>query len=327
MFDAVPQFEPERPADPERDRAGRARHEWSGSHTAAVLPHGQFRTIVGVLWLLQAVTVPGVWSLAPVRSPSASVAGWVAGAVALVAGGWFLFGAVRSRPFTRAEAWLVLAPGVNAVWPALAALVAPRDSEAFGLILILTMGMGVLHILPALLLGVPAFHRVRVAGDRWTPHQASGDARSGVLLGLSVLIGGWAAAFGMGLFLLIHERGQMEPGKAYAELGAAMTFALPFGMFLGFCCGIFSAILPVPTRFDRSIPRLFIPPFLAGVVGSAINPFLGVLLAGGTLLLMSIVVRRTCRLHPPGSCESCGYSLAGIDGSVCPECGHAPSRA
>lgn len=51
--------------------------------------------------------------------------------------------------------------------------------------------------------------------------------------------------------------------------------------------------------------------------------------AGGVLLGAILVVRRWTRgsLHLMGHCRACGYDLAGVPGTVCPECGEATQVA
>jgi hypothetical protein len=47
--------------------------------------------------------------------------------------------------------------------------------------------------------------------------------------------------------------------------------------------------------------------------------------AAGSLLAATLRYRSYQRRRPPGHCQACGYSLAGVAAGNCPECGAGPA--
>ncbi|MFK7883976.1 MAG: hypothetical protein AB8F26_07325 [Phycisphaerales bacterium] len=141
------------------------------------------------------------------------------------------------------------------------------------------------------------------------------------MFGLSILAGGWCGAFELIAALIRYE---FDPSVGVRDVLFALgfsNFGYALGTVLGFFAGLFTATIPAQTRLDRSALPLFAIPFTLGVVGSAVNPIVGVLAAALGAIGSSVYVARRHPIVQPGRCHACGYSLRGLTADTCPECG------
>jgi len=310
------------------------------------LPLIQIRLLIIALAAWQCITVFGVWNIeAPrailrVADIASLVAGIVAGAITLLT----LINIARARPVTRAEPVLMWLLAINTVWPAfaigvfaLAGMLIPSLSARWEMeatppgaliptLVLIAIGSGVLHGLPALVLGIRLRLAVGCLPEDWYAHRATHDNRFNAIMGVSIVAGGWAGGAGL-LGFLIRDSFSGETREA---ISIALVFGEGFGAFLGLLAGVFLALIFGQTRLDRSIPVVFGTGIAFGIVGSVLFFVGGIATASIGVFAAAIFARHRYKLIPPGQCQRCAYDLSGIDADACPECGTeftpAPSR-
>ena len=89
-------------------------------------------------------------------------------------------------------------------------------------------------------------------------------------------------------------------------------------MFFGMFMSLFVGALLQHTNLHKSIVYTFRWPI---VVGLLLSPGWGVILSGVAVLVLAAISKSKFKIHPSGHCQSCGYSLAGLESNKCPECG------
>lgn len=285
----------------------------------------QVRTIAAIIAGYQTLTVYGLWMLAGFDVPYMLTAGGgLATLIALSLMVKFVRDARRGGPVTSAERWLIVILGANPLWPGIPLLIGSefmRDGWDIAYIVTAMIGILVFHTIPGLVLFDAFQRRVGKSDDTWRPHHSTQGERSGALLGLSILAGGWCGAFGL---IAATIRYEFDPSVGWRDALYALGlshFGYAFGMVLGFFAALFTATIPAQTRLDRSALPLFAIPFVLGVVGSAVNPLIGVLAAALGAIGSSVYVARRHPIVQPGRCHACGYSLRGLTTDTCPECG------
>lgn len=296
------------------------------------LTNWQIRLLCVGLAAAQLVTGAGLWLGLPVAT-GATAHYWLAGLSAIVAATavvLFTMAWLVGGPMQRFERDTIVALAINPAWAMVIGLAIPgptvvngHDTTAIYQLSIFG-GLIVLHLVPALLMVFAVQRRIGTTDADWNPHLADDGDRGAVLLGLSILTGGWTAVLGLIGFGVVYSGGSFDPDDV-SDIFMFLAFGQGFGMVLGLFAAILSSTIPVGTRLDRSVPRIFLPAMGAGAIGSAAFPLLGIPAAAITLVVMCIVTRRTCRLYPQGHCQHCNYDLAGLAEPVCPECGR-PAR-
>lgn len=330
MIEAIPQLNPDRPPLKERQ------HWDAPTRTPALMP-AQVRLLALGFASFQMLTVAGVWGLLLQIEPDWP--GWYIGlawlSTAIAAAGvvFFLAQLLNRVPISRNEPRAMIALLVNFLWPVFpTGFIALRieHNDPFPLdelytvvaVPIAFVCIVVFHGFPAL--SIASALRKRIGDDDrlWLPHQSDGPSRKNALIGMSMLVGGWTAA--VGVFAYIGPRGVFAYGgvRELIYMLGAMNFAFAGGMMGGLVAALFTATIPKNTRFDRSIPRIFIPVMVIGILCSLWNPMGGALGAIVTGLYMSISVRNGHKLIPLGLCQKCAYNLQGLGEHRCPECGY-----
>jgi len=292
---------------------------------ALMVRHLRF-LLVGVA-VFQTLTLFGVWRLV---ASDAELSLWISGTIAtLIALGCAVASLIRllqPKPVNRAEILTGAALAFNPLWPGVPiiteSLIRDPSSPEVSYTFIAAICMLFFHAFPGAILFVSLHRRLGSDDEHWSPTQTESGPRSVGLMGMSILIGGWTAAYGLLAFFAVQAI-LYAPTIEEIVLGlGSLNFALAAGMALGFLSSLFSATLPSNTHLDRAIPWLFAPPFVAGVVASAINPMAGALAAGAAIIVSSFTVSGRFKLIPIGLCQSCAYDISGIDSDTCPECGH-----
>lgn len=319
--------------DPPPRVPGRERRWADGEASGWALPIRQLRVLGAAMAGFHALAMIGffvrpeshvpVWAAWPIVGTGAAAAGVIALFLANAA--------LHARPVARSEvgALRVLMVLPLAVHLALGGVVFVFDPDIMTMVGWLVFGTMLLLIfacLPVYGLRHRFNARLGASDDAWTPHLATKGDRGTALLGLCVLAGGWTAFAGALAGWVVDPWSVMFTARPYHKPGVldALSYAVlaqPFGMFFGLCAAAIVATLPSNTRMDRSVPLIFLPTFGAGVVGSMIDPILGILGAGAAGVVMAGVAWRTQRVIPPGLCQRCAYDLTDNAAGVCPECG------
>jgi hypothetical protein len=289
----------------------------------------QIRNLAACIGLYQTATLYGVWMYAGGDAPrTLAIAGGTATLIAMALAFRFRLDAHRGGDVTSAERSRAILLAVNPALPAIPIIVMNIRTDHAAIPTSVTAMFCVLifHTAPGLVLANAFARRIGHSDSAWTPHLATGAARSAALLGLSIYSGGWCAALGWLAFLATHElNADIRAEQIVLALGSS-NFALAFGMVLGFVACIFTTTIPARTRLDRSVFPLFAIPITVGMLGSALDPFIGVGAASLAVLGACGYVSAQHTLTRPGFCERCEYSLAGLSIAVCPECGHHNTR-
>tara|TARA_R110002072_G_scaffold42064_3_gene117420 strand:- start:24860 stop:25879 length:1020 start_codon:yes stop_codon:yes gene_type:complete len=102
--------------------------------------------------------------------------------------------------------------------------------------------------------------------------------------------------------------------------GYAAVFAVG-AMFLGMIISIIVGSLLQHTNLHKSVVYTFRWPIVLGLLCSVFSMGWGVILTGVAVLVLAAISKSKFKLHPLGHCQSCGYSLAGLETNQCPECG------
>ena len=89
-------------------------------------------------------------------------------------------------------------------------------------------------------------------------------------------------------------------------------------MFFGMIMSLFVGALLQNTNLHKSIVYTFRWPIIIGLL---LSPGWGVILTGVAVLVLAAISKSKFKVHPSGHCQSCGYSLAGLESNKCPECG------
>ncbi|MFK7882739.1 MAG: hypothetical protein AB8F26_00970 [Phycisphaerales bacterium] len=285
----------------------------------------QIRTIAAIMAGYQTLTVCGLWMLAGQDVPFVHTpGGGLATLIALVLTVRFAVDARRAKPITHTEKWRAVLLSANPLWPGIPLLIGSeliRDGWDIAYITTAMIGILVFHTIPGLILADAFKMRVGKSDDSWRPHHSTQSERSGALHGLSIVASGWCGAFGLIAALTRYE---FDPSVGLRDALYALGlshFGYALGMVLGFFAALFTATIPAQTWLDRSVLPLFSIPFTLGVVGSAVNPIIGVLAAVLGAIGSSIYVSKRHPIVQPGRCHACDYSLRGLTTETCPECG------
>lgn len=245
----------------------------------------------------------------------------------------FARAALREGPIERVEVKalgvLILLPLVVGALIGIAGLIDGSNRlETIAAMLLASMLLVVFACLPVLPLLTRFRARLGESDESWTPHLAAYNERGVALLGVCIVVGGWTA-FAGSIAMWAIDPWSVDLKASYPEYRTpgivdALSFGVlmqPIGMFLGFIGAVIVATVPNNTRMDRSVPLIFLPIFVAGVLGCLIDPRVGVLAAASMGVVMPVIAWRTCRIIPPGRCQKCAYDLTDNATGVCPECG------
>ncbi len=273
----------------------------------------------------QSLTILGLWlSVGQGVRRVDEIAGGIATLCAFCLMVLFARDARRGGVVTRAEAWCAMLLAVNPLWPGLPIAIGVWQSGTgwdVGHVLTVMIGVLVFHTAAGLVLADAFMRRAVRSDDTWRSYLSTPSERSGALLGLSMLSGGWTGAFGLIAALIRYD---FDLSVRFTDVMKALAFShigYALGMVLGFFAALFTATIPARTRLDRSALPLFGVPFVLGVVGSAVHPVVGLLAAGLGAIGSSVYVARRHRAIRPGRCHVCGYNLRGLHADACPECG------
>lgn len=110
-----------------------------------------------------------------------------------------------------------------------------------------------------------------------------------------------------------------SPGDVFLAAGS--------GGGLGLLCGCISLVYLHPllrnTETRRSLRLVHGVAVPIGLIAGAFHPLLGAGAAFVAQLVTAVIANHRWPVTPVSYqvCESCGYSLRGLPGSICPECG------
>ena len=318
--------------DPPPRVPGRERRWADTEGPGWALPVHQLRVLGAAMAAFHALAMIGVfvmpdgevpmWAVWPIVGTGAATAMAVAVILARAA--------LHAEPVARYEisslqTLLVLPLAVHFGLGSVVLVFDPDVATVVGWVVFGAMLLLIFACLPVFLLCQRLALRLGASDASWTPHLASGANRNAALVGVCVLVGGWTAFAGaLGAWTVNVGSILFYPSHGKTGLIDALSLAVffqPVGMLLGFFASVVVSTLPSNTRMDKAVPLIFLPTFGAGVVGSMIDPVLGVLGAGAAGVVMAGVAWRTQRVIPPGLCQKCAYDLTDNAAGVCPECG------
>lgn len=337
MIEGIPHLNPERPEESKRPGGERL----AGSR-ALVLTNQHVRVLCVGFAAFETATIAGLWGMQvdfawPVWH---MVLAAMSAAISVVGLAYFL-GRLRSgTPISDREPRVLLALLINFLWPSIptvfvAAFVPHPDpflfeepfSQVVGVVLA-TICVAVFHGIPALVLFRALRARVGRDDSYWTQDTYGTSGRSAVLLGLSMMVGGWTATMGVVLYgivqvVFIQLGFDWLSAREIVFVLGAMNFVYVFGMAAGFVMALFTATIPSDTQMDKTVPRLFGTTFVIGSLASIFHPLVGALAAAFTAVAISFSVRKRYPLIELGNCQRCRYNLHGLGSPVCPECGYS----
>lgn len=321
------------------DRGGEEFQPWGRERSRRSLPVYHLRLLGAGMAGWQVLSLAGLWGEGLKSIGLVAALGVCTNIVALTVAIWLVVRAELKEPLSRKDLWLLVVQAVSPLCPSvlmfLAGMVLVRDDVIDSALMTGFAGL-ILFTLPATVLAARVRLRLCDRDVDWNPQAADKPARFVTVLALCLLFGGWAgglAGLAFGLTIAM-DGGIIFDWDGEASGVALMVQALQFGLFaqgVGLFLGGLSSAVIAPalsvTRLDKALGPTFLPPVVVGVLASILNPFLGIVLTGLTLLIAALISRRLFRWHPPGQCVGCGYSMSGLTTEVCPECGHEHARA
>jgi hypothetical protein len=270
----------------------------------------------------QAVVIGGLVITAWGTTQPVATLSAVAAAASFAFAVHFLTAAACGRPMSDRDrdllAWLVGIAGFTAAAVALAS----RHVNDLPMLL-WCAGFVIAHGLPALLLRA---HERRTPDTPREPHYASGFL---TVLFVGVLVAGWTAGLS-GLAYAIANPWHFDTNNDYTvtlheHVSGGLMFASEV-QWLGFILGLLGSVMVVihllmPTRLNRSIPFVFVPPLVVGPLLAFFDPLLAIVAVAFVVAALAVVAMYRFPLPGPGHCQSCGYDLTGSTSPRCPECG------
>lgn len=141
----------------------------------------------------------------------------------------------------------------------------------------------------------------------------------------------YAVASRLGWFRAIREVADAWPPLAFNVVFAAVPFSM-LGIAAVYDVSRRRATRSQAAGLAAGIAVIFLVQIALGVlVDYRVDPFIGLLasfayvaitpIVGACHLLASYVVERRIRRRKGNVCTNCGYSLDGLPGRICPECG------
>lgn len=208
---------------------------------------------------------------------------------------------------------------------AFSVVIGPVGSIGVGMFLfgIVVFGLGMFiapFYLPIFVVERRLCARLRAGNPPWHPNLATRGQRSDAVL---FMLPSVSAALG---FIIAIHRGFMSMDSFNSDNVGSATVTGIIGMLAGYALGFLTAGIvrsaTEATDLSRTMPLLIGVMVLPSLAGAVFSITLGVIAAFVATLVAGKVAQHRYQLPELGDCPTCGYNLADMIWSRCPECGH-----